>query len=95
MDLLFQFLTNTGYYLADYRNVIMIIVGCVFVFLAISKEYEPLLLLPIGFGVLVGNVPFFKGFGLGIYEPNSVLHYMYFGVTTGLYPPLSSWAWGL
>ncbi len=88
MELLFQFLSNTGYYLADYRNVIMIVVGCVFVYLSIAKEYEPLLLLPIGFGILVGNVPFFKGFGLGIYEPNSVLHYLYFGVTTGVYPSI-------
>ena len=88
MDLLFQFLSNTGYYLADYRQLIMIVVGCTFVYLATAKEYEPLLLLPIGFGILVGNVPFFKGFGLGIYEPNSVLHYLYFGVTTGLYPSI-------
>ena len=79
MDLLFQFLSNTGYYLADYRHFLMWGVGILFVYLAIGKEYEPLLLLPIGFGVLVGNVPFFKGFGLGIYEPNSVLHYLYFG----------------
>ena len=88
MDLLIQFLTNTGYYLADYRNLIMIAIGCVFLYLAIAKEYEPLLLLPIGFGVIVGNIPFFKGFGLGIYENNSVLHYLYFGVTTGLYPSI-------
>jgi oxaloacetate decarboxylase beta subunit len=88
MDLLIQFLTNTGYYLADYRHVIMILVGSLFIYLAIAKRYEPLLLLPIGFGILVGNVPFFKGFGLGIYEPNSVLHYLYFGVTTGLYPSI-------
>ncbi len=88
MDLLLQFLTNTGYYLADYRNLIMIVIGCVFLYLAIAKEYEPLLLLPIGFGVIVGNIPFFKGFGLGIYENNSVLHYLYFGVTTGLYPSI-------
>ncbi len=88
MDLLVQFLTNTGYYLAEWRNVVMILVGCLFLYLAIAKEYEPLLLLPIGFGILVGNVPFFKGFGLGIYEPNSVLHYLYFGVTTGLYPSI-------
>lgn len=88
MDLLLQFLTNTGYYLADYRQVIMLFVGGLFVYLATAKEYEPLLLLPIGFGVLVGNIPFFKGFGLGIYEPNSVLHYLYFGVTTGLYPSI-------
>jgi oxaloacetate decarboxylase beta subunit len=88
MDLFFQFLTNTGYYLADYRNVIMIVVGFVFLYLGTAKKYEPLLLVPIGFGILVGNIPFFKGFGLGIYEPNSVLHYLYFGVTTGLYPSI-------
>jgi len=88
MDLLLQFLSNTGFYLADYRHIIMLVFGSSFVYLAIAKEYEPLLLLPIGFGVLVGNVPFFKGFGLGIYESNSVLHYLYFGVTTGLYPSI-------
>ena len=90
MDLLFKFLTNTGFYFAtqDYRYFIMIAVGILFVYLAIAKEYEPLLLLPIGFGILIGNVPFFEGFGLGIYEPNSVLHYLYFGVTSGLYPSI-------
>jgi oxaloacetate decarboxylase beta subunit len=88
MELLFQFLSNTGYWLADYRQIIMIVVGSVFVYLGTAKEYEPLLLVPIGFGILVGNIPFFKGFGLGIYEPNSVLHYLYFGVTTGLYPSI-------
>jgi sodium ion-translocating decarboxylase beta subunit len=88
LDLFYQFLTNTGYYLADYRHIIMIIVGCVFLYLGTAKKYEPLLLVPIGFGVLVGNVPFFKGFGIGIYESNSVLHYLYFGVTTGVYPSI-------
>jgi carboxybiotin decarboxylase len=88
MELLIQFLTNTGYYLADYRNIIMLVVGCIFIYLGTAKKYEPLLLVPIGFGILVGNVPFFKGFGLGIYEPNSVLHYLYFGVTTGCYPSI-------
>ncbi len=88
MELFIQFLSNTGYFLADFRHVIMLLVGSVFLYLAIAKEYEPLLLLPIGFGILVGNVPFFKGFGLGIYEPNSVLHYLYFGVTSGVYPSI-------
>ena len=88
MELFFDFLSNTGYYLADYRNLVMIVVGCIFVYLGTAKKYEPLLLVPIGFGILVGNIPFFKGFGLGIYEPNSVLHYLYFGVTTGLYPSI-------
>ena len=88
MDLFIEFLKNTGFYLADFRYVIMIGVGILFCYLSIAKEYEPLLLLPIGFGVIVGNLPFFKGFGLGIYENNSVLHYLYFGVTTGLYPSI-------
>lgn len=88
MDLFLQFLGNTGFGLADYRNLIMIVVGIFFVFLAISKNYEPLLLLPIGFGIILGNIPFFKGFGIGIYEANSVLHYLYFGVTSGLYPSI-------
>lgn len=88
VDLLFQFLQNTGYYLADYRNYIMLVVGSVFLYLGTAKKFEPLLLVPIGFGILVGNVPFFKGFGIGIYEPNSVLHYLYFGVTTGIYPSI-------
>ncbi len=88
MDLFLQFLSNTGYLLADYRHVIMIVVGSIFIYLGIAKKYEPLLLVPIGFGILVGNVPFFKGFGIGIYEDNSVLHYLYFGVTSGLYPSI-------
>jgi sodium ion-translocating decarboxylase beta subunit len=88
MDLLFEFLKNTGFFLADFRYVAMIGVGILFCYLAAGKGYEPLLLLPIGFGIIVGNIPFFKGFGLGIYENNSVLHYLYFGVTTGLYPSI-------
>jgi oxaloacetate decarboxylase beta subunit len=88
MELLFQFLSNTGYSLYDYRQLIMISVGSVFLYLGTAKKYEPLLLVPIGFGILVGNIPFFPGFGLGIYESNSVLHYLYFGVTTGLYPSI-------
>ena len=89
-DLLISFLTNTGYYFIaqDYRYVIMIFVGLLFLYLGIAKRYEPLLLVPIAFGIVVGNIPFFKGFGLGIYEDNSVFHYLYFGVTTGLYPSI-------
>ncbi|MBW2411335.1 MAG: sodium ion-translocating decarboxylase subunit beta [Deltaproteobacteria bacterium] len=87
-DLFFQFLSNTGYFLADYRHIIMLVVGCIFLYLGTAKKYEPLLLVPIGFGILVGNVPFFKGFGIGIYETNSVLHYLYWGVRTGVYPSI-------
>jgi oxaloacetate decarboxylase beta subunit len=88
MDLFLQFLGNTGYFLADYRHLLMILVGSTFVYLGAAKNFEPLLLVPIGFGIIVGNVPFFKGFGLGVYEPGSVLYYLYFGVKTGLYPSI-------
>ncbi len=89
MDALFlEFFHNTGFYLCDYRHVIMIVIGCAFIYLGIAKHYEPLLLVPIGFGMLVGNIPVFRGLGLGIYEAGSVLHYLYFGVTQGIYPPL-------
>lgn len=87
-DLLIQFLSNTGFALADYRYIVMILVGLIFIYLGIAKHYEPLLLVPIGFGILMGNIPVFKGLGLAIYEDNSVLHYLYFGVTSGVYPPL-------
>ena len=87
-QLFLEFFQNTGFYLCDYRNIIMIIIGMIFIWLGIAKDYEPLLLVPIGFGMLIGNIPIFKGLGLGIYESNSVLHYLYFGVTQGIYPPL-------
>ncbi len=88
LELLFDFLQNTGFFLGDYRHFIMITIGCIFIYLGIAKHYEPLLLVPIGFGILVGNIPIFSGLGLGIYEEGSVLHYLYQGVRWGIYPPL-------
>jgi len=87
-DLLIKFFSNTGYALMDYRNLIMICIGLICIYLAIAKKCEPLLLVPIGFGILLGNIPVFQGFGLGLYEDGSVLHFLYFGVTTGMYPSL-------
>ncbi|RZB35071.1 MAG: oxaloacetate decarboxylase (Na+ extruding), beta subunit [Desulfobacteraceae bacterium Eth-SRB1] len=87
-NLLMEFISNTGFAMADYRHIIMITIGIIFIYLGIAKHYEPLLLIPIGFGILIGNVPVFKGLGLGLYESNSVLHYLYFGVTSGIYPSL-------
>ncbi|MCK5822361.1 MAG: sodium ion-translocating decarboxylase subunit beta [Bacteroidales bacterium] len=68
----------------------MLLVGLLFIFLAIKYDYEPLLLIPIGTGILIGNIPFMAdaGLQLGIYEEGSVLNYLYFGVTRGIYPPL-------
>ncbi|MBA3019221.1 MAG: sodium ion-translocating decarboxylase subunit beta [Proteobacteria bacterium] len=87
-DLLIQFLSNTGFALADYRHIIMILVGIIIIYLGVAKQYEPLLLVPIGFGMLIGNIPVFKDFGLGIYESGSFLNYIYYGVTHDIYPPL-------
>lgn len=85
-----QFFQYTAFSNMTIGHFIMIAVGLVFIYLAITKEYEPLLLVPIGFGILVGNIPFLESANLqiGIYEPGSVLNYLYFGVIKGIYPPL-------
>lgn len=84
------FVTYTGFANLTIGHLIMIIVGSFFVYLGIAKEYEPLLLVPIGFGILVGNIPYLEsaGLALGIYEEGSVLNYLYYGVLKGIYPPL-------
>ena len=85
-----QFLQYSGFANATFKHLIMLVVGLIFIFLAIKYDYEPLLLIPIGVGILIGNIPFVQGAGLklGIYEEGSVLNYLYFGVTQGIYPPL-------
>jgi oxaloacetate decarboxylase beta subunit len=88
IDHLQQFFQYTAFANFTLGHVVMILVGLAFIYLAIAKEYEPMLLIPIGFGILVGNVPFFPGLQIGIYENGSVLNYLYFGVMQGIYPPL-------
>ena len=83
-----QFLEGTGFAQATVGNLAMILVGIVFIFLAIKYKWEPMLLLPIGFGIIVGNIPFVEGTEVGIYEDGTVLNYLYFGVIKGIYPPL-------
>lgn len=78
----------TGFYNCTWENLVMLGVGCFFVWLAIKKNFEPLLLVPIGFGMLIGNIPFQEGMEIGIYEPGSVLNILYNGVERGWYPPL-------
>lgn len=89
-DNLRTFWSYTGFYNAEPGHLIMILIGLVFIYLAITKEYEPLLLIPIGFGILVGNIPFNEAANLqiGIYEEGSVLNILYQGVSQGWYPPL-------
>ncbi|MDR1113196.1 MAG: sodium ion-translocating decarboxylase subunit beta [Bacteroidales bacterium] len=85
---LLQFFNYTGFANCEIGNIIMIIVGITFIALAIIKEYEPMLLIPIGLGIIVGNIPFTDGLQIGVYEDGSVLNYLYFGVLKGVYPPL-------
>lgn len=78
----------TGFANCEWQNLVMLAIGCFFVWLAIKRNFEPLLLVPIGFGMLLGNIPFQPGMEIGIYEPGSVLNILYNGVEKGWYPPL-------
>ncbi|MBQ7610739.1 MAG: sodium ion-translocating decarboxylase subunit beta [Bacteroidales bacterium] len=83
-----QFWEYTGFANVQVQNLIMIAIGIAFVTVAIVKEWEPMLLVPIGFGMIIGNIPMFPGLNIGIYEDNSVLNILYQGVKQGWYPPL-------
>jgi sodium ion-translocating decarboxylase beta subunit len=98
-----QIVGSSGFANLSYLNIIMLMVGFLFIYLGIAKDYEPLLLVPIGFGILVGNIPLplqiFNSISVYMIDPvsqeymfnttsNSVLGLLYFGVRSGLFPPL-------
>lgn len=83
-----QFWGYTGFANMTGQHVIMIAIGIIFITLAIVKDWEPLLLIPIGFGMIIGNIPFVSGLNIGIYEEGSVMNILYQGVQKGWYPPL-------
>ena len=87
-DSLAQFWQFTGFANCTWQHLVMIVIGIVFITLGIVKEWEPLLLVPIGFGIIIGNIPIFQGLNIGIYEQGSVLNILYQGVRQGWYPPL-------
>ncbi len=88
MDTLINFLEAGIIGNFTWGNMMMLGFGCLFIYLGITKGYEPLLLIPIGFGILIGNIPYKAGMDLGIYEEGSVLSILYKGVSEGYYPPL-------
>lgn len=98
-----QILGNSGFVNITWFNGIMVLVALIFLYLAIVKDYEPLLLVPIAFGVLIGNMPMplsiFNNVSVYMIDPvtheytfnttgNSVLGMIYFGVKSGFLPPL-------
>lgn len=88
IDSLQQFFQFTGFANMTILNLLMIACGIVVIVMSIKKEWEPLLLVPIGFGMIIGNIPFPAGMQIGIYEEGSVLNILYHGVQYGWYPPL-------
>ena len=88
IDSLQQFWSFTGFYNCTWQHIIMLAVGVLLITLGIVKKWEPLLLVPIGFGIIIGNIPLPEGMNIGIYEEGSVLNILYQGVVKGWYPPL-------
>ncbi|MBQ7771100.1 MAG: sodium ion-translocating decarboxylase subunit beta [Bacteroidales bacterium] len=88
IDSLQQFLQYTGFANMTWQHLVMIAIGIAFITVAIKKDWEPLLLVPIGFGMIIGNIPFTEGLQIGIYEEGSVMNILYQGVQKGWYPPL-------
>ncbi|MCD6122299.1 MAG: sodium ion-translocating decarboxylase subunit beta [Spirochaetales bacterium] len=78
-----SFLKSTGIVAITWQNIVMIGIGGLLIYLGIAKQYEPLLLIPIGFGAILVNLPL-----TGLMEDTGLLHYFYFGIQAGLFPPL-------
>ena len=85
---LYEFISHTGLANATSGHFIMLCIGLIFLYLGIWRKLEPMLLVPIGFGILLGNIPFFPGTQVGIYEEGSLLNILHFGLLQGVYPPL-------
>ena len=83
MEQLFRLWQDTGLYNFSAGQALMMAVGFLLIFLAISKGFEPLLLLPIGFGAVLSNIPI-----VGIADEGGLLHYLYEGIKTGIFPLL-------
>jgi oxaloacetate decarboxylase beta subunit len=92
LDLL-SYLDDTGFGRAEIGNIVMIAIGLLMIYLAIKKDYEPLLLVPIGFGIIAGNIPYNPalmpiGYQDVLGDQHSVFSLFYLGVKSGLFPPL-------
>jgi len=90
LDSIIKLLKDSGFAALTWQSIVMIIIACVLIYLAIGKKFEPLLLLPIAFGVLLANLPL-TGLMDAPSDSNEVgglLYYLYLGVKKGIYPSL-------
>ncbi len=78
-----DFISVTGFSALNAGDVLMLAISCLLLYLAIQKGFEPLLLVPIGFGMLLSNLP-----ETGIFDEGGLIRYFYFGVKAGVFPPL-------
>jgi len=81
---------DSGFAALTWQHLVMIAVACILIYLAIVKKFEPLLLLPIAFGVLLANLPLadLMAGPVSATEPGGLLYYLYQGVKLGIYPSL-------
>ncbi len=80
-----ELIGNSGFVQGEWKQFLMILVACFLIYLAIVKKYEPLLLLPISFGMLLANIPMAN---MSSYDEGGLIYYLYKGVELGIYPPL-------
>lgn len=85
LEMIVEFFQSSGLYALDIKSLIMLVIACVLLFLAIKKGFEPYLLIPIAFGMLLANLPLGQ---LSSYDEGGLLYYLYQGVKLGIYPPL-------
>jgi len=83
LQLFLRFLESTGFAAITWQEIVMICVGCLLLYLAIVKGFEPLLLLPIGLGAVLVNLPL-----TGLMDDGGLIRYFYFGIQAGIFPPL-------
>lgn len=89
MDAIKKIWESSGFAALTWQHGVMIAVACVLIYLAIVKKFEPLLLLPIAFGVLLANLPLTGLMGAPAEDAaGGLLYYLYQGVKLGIYPSL-------
>ncbi len=82
MESLYTLWLSTGLANFELGQVFMMIIGCLLLYLAIARDFEPLLLLPMGFGAILTNIPV-----AGFSDAGGLLHYIYYaGIDTGVFP---------